>query len=234
MRPWSFEIECTHMRGPPSHHFIMQQDPRFHVINHAVGRQALTVLRNKRSSLSEFRDACYQAIPIVLLEATRDLELKTRQIDTPIADGIQGAELAHDIILVPILRAGISMLDAALRLLPFAKVGYFGMQRDEQTAIASTYYEKLPNIEGQDVILLDPMLATGGSAVHALEEIQKRKPRTLSFCCVVCAPEGYQNVRKHFKDVVIWTLAEDEKLDERKFIVPGLGDFGDRYHGTTD
>lgn len=203
-----------------------------HVINHAVGKQALTVLRNKRSTLSEFREACYQAIPIVLLEATRHLELKTRRIDTPMAEGVDGSELAHDIVLVPILRAGISMLDAALRLLPFAKVGYFGMQRDEQTAIASTYYEKLPNIEGQDVILLDPMLATGGSAVHALEEIQKRNPRTLSFCCVVCAPEGYMNVRKHFKNVEIWALAEDEKLDEHKFIVPGLGDFGDRYHGT--
>ena len=201
------------------------------LVEHPISKQALTVLRDSESTINQFREACSQVVPVVLLEATKDIELKKKQIKTPLCE-TDGYALKNDIVLIPILRAGISMLDSAMRFMPFAKVGYFGMQRDEKTAIASTYYQKLPNIKGADVILLDPMLATGGSAEYALSEISKLGPKSLSFCCIVSAPEGINRLSAKFPDVRIYTLAIDEKLDEHAFIVPGLGDFGDRFHGT--
>ena len=201
------------------------------LVEHPISKQALTVLRDSESTINQFREACSQVVPVVLLEATKDIELKKKQIKTPLCE-TDGYTLKNDIVLIPILRAGISMLDSAMRFMPFAKVGYFGMQRDEKTAIASTYYHKLPNIKGADVILLDPMLATGGSAEYALSEISKLGPKSLSFCCIVSAPEGINRLSAKFPDVRIYTLAIDEKLDENAYIVPGLGDFGDRFHGT--
>lgn len=201
------------------------------LVEHPISQQALSVLRDSDSTMNQFREACAQVVPVVLLEATRDIELKKKQIKTPLCE-TEGYTIKNDLILVPILRAGISMLDPALKLMPFAKVGYFGMQRDEQTAIASTYYQKLPPVKGADVILLDPMLATGGSAEYALSEISKLGPRSLSFCCIVSAPEGLNRLSSKFPDVKIYTLAIDEKLDANAYIVPGLGDFGDRFHGT--
>ena len=201
------------------------------LVEHPISKQALTVLRDSESTINQFREACSQVVPVVLLEATKDIELKKKQIKTPLCE-TDGYTLKNDIVLIPILRAGISMLDSAMRFMPFAKVGYFGMQRDEKTAIASTYYQKLPNIKGADVILLDPMLATGGSAEYALSEISKLGPKSLSFCCIVSAPEGINRLSAKFPDVRIYTLAIDEKLDEHAYIVPGLGDFGDRFHGT--
>ena len=201
------------------------------LVEHPISKQALTILRDSESTINQFREACSQVVPVVLLEATKDIELKKKQIKTPLCE-TDGYTIKNDIVLIPILRAGISMLDSAIRFMPFAKVGYFGMQRDEKTAIASTYYQKLPNIKGADVILLDPMLATGGSAEYALSEISKLDPNSLSFCCIVSAPEGINRLAAKFPDVRIYTLAIDEKLDENAYIVPGLGDFGDRFHGT--
>jgi uracil phosphoribosyltransferase len=140
--------------------------------------------------------------------------------------------MQDDIVLIPILRAGVSMVETALSFLPFARIGYFGMQRDEVTAIASTYYQKLPPLENANVILLDPMLATGGSADYAIEQIQELKPLSVSFCCVVAAPEGVSRLKEKYPNLKIFSIALDSHLNERKFIVPGLGDFGDRYHGT--
>lgn len=204
----------------------------FTVVHHPLAEHALTVLRDKTSTVTQFRDACQQAVPIVLLEATRHIQLKDKSIETPLCPAT-GHVIANDIILIPILRAGVSMLTQALTLIPYARVGYFGLQRDEQTALPFTYYQKLPPIEGADVVLIDPMLATGGSSAYAIGEILKSgKPRSIAFCSIVAAPEGVAAIREKFPQVDIYTLAEDSHLNEKKFIVPGLGDFGDRFHGT--
>ena len=200
-------------------------------IKHPIGMQALTVLRDETSTINQFREACQAAVPIVVLKATKNLPLKSKKIRTPLCETV-GYEVQNDVVVIPILRAGISMLDPILKLMPFAKVGYFGMQRDEETAIASTYYQKMPQIKGADVILLDPMLATGGSAEYGLQEIKKLEPRSVSFCCIVAAPEGLNRIANKFPDVKIYTLAIDTHLNEHAYIVPGLGDFGDRFHGT--
>jgi uracil phosphoribosyltransferase len=204
---------------------------QLHEISHPVGLHALTILRDKTSTLAEFRDACTQVVPCVLYEATKDFELQLKRITTPLCD-MDGFKMKNDVVLVPVLRAGVSMVEAALKFLPYARVGYFGLQRDEQTAIASTYYQKLPPLAGAHVILLDPMLATGGSADYSIQEISKLNPRTISFCCIVAAPEGVSRLVEKYPDVHIYTIALDKELNEKKYIVPGLGDFGDRYHGT--
>jgi uracil phosphoribosyltransferase len=169
----------------------------------------------------------------VLYEVSKRFDTRPKTITTPIGEAV-GSELARDIVIVPILRAGVAMVDTALRFLPFAKVGYFGLQRDEATALPSTYYQKLPPVKNAHVILLDPMLATGGSAQYALEEIHKLEPKTLSFCCIVAAPEGVGRLNEKYPQVDIYTIALDKQLNEQKYIVPGLGDFGDRYHGTDE
>ena len=201
------------------------------VIDHPVATRALTILRDKETTTSEFREACLSIVPFCIYEATKNLELKDKPITTPLCSMV-GKEMKNDVIVIPILRAGISMLPSILQILPFAKVGYFGMARDEETAIPSTYYEKLPPIEGQHVIIVDPMLATGGSSAYAIEQIIKHKPKTLCLCCIVAAPEGVKVLNEKFPDVTIYTPALDDHLNERKYIVPGLGDFGDRFHGT--
>jgi uracil phosphoribosyltransferase len=209
----------------------MSDVEQLHIIGHPVGLHALTILRDKTSTLAQFRDACAQVVPCVLFEATKDFEVRTKPIATPLCD-MDGFELKHPVVLVPVLRAGVSMVETALKFLPYARVGYFGLQRDEQTAIASTYYQKLPPVTDANVILLDPMLATGGSADYSIQEIGKLKPKTISFCCIVAAPEGVRRLAGKYPAVQIYTIALDSHLDEKKFIVPGLGDFGDRYHGT--
>jgi uracil phosphoribosyltransferase len=209
----------------------MTRIPQLHEIGHPVGLHALTILRDKTSTLQQFRDACAQVVPCVLFEATKSFELRPKQITTPLC-AMSGFEMKNQVILVPVLRAGVSMVETALKFLPYARVGYFGLQRDERTAIASTYYQKLPPVAGGHVILLDPMLATGGSADYAIQEISKLKPKTISFCCIVAAPEGVRRLVAKYPRVHIYTIALDKELNEKKYIVPGLGDFGDRYHGT--
>jgi uracil phosphoribosyltransferase len=209
----------------------MVSRPHLHVLNHPVIRSALTVMRDTSSTLSQFREACAQVVPAVLFEASKDFEVATTKTTTPLTE-TTGYKLKNDVALIPILRAGMAMVETSLKFLPGARVGYFGLQRDEATAKASSYYQKLPNIEGSHVILLDPMLATGGSADFAISEILKLKPKSLSFACIVAAPEGVDLLNKKWPRVEIYTAALDDHLDERKYIVPGLGDFGDRYHGT--
>lgn len=202
-----------------------------HVINHPVATHALTILRDKTSTMAQFRDACNSVVPCVIYEATKNLQLKDREIETPICK-TTGKDMKNDVVVIPILRAGISMLPSTLSFLPFAKVGYFGMVRDEKTAVASTYYNKIPPIEGADVLVIDPMLATGGSSAYVIEELLKKNPKSLSLCSIVAAPEGAKLLNDKFPNVSVYTLALDEKLNDKKYIVPGLGDFGDRFHGT--
>ena len=174
------------------------------------------------------------AVRISLLlasEATRDIPNVAVRVQTPIGPA-DGRRVKDGVVVVPVLRAGLGMLDAVLELIPTARVGHIGLQRDEMTAVASQYYSKLPDMSGAFVLMIDPMLATGGSAVAALDLIRRAGGRDVRMICIVAAPEGIALVEKHHPDVHIYTPVIDEGLNAHKFIVPGLGDFGDRLYGT--
>ncbi len=175
------------------------------------------------------------AVRISLLlaaEATRDIPSQSVRVQTPIGPA-DGRRVTDGVVVVPVLRAGLGMLDAVLELIPTARVGHIGLQRDEMTAVASQYYSKLPpDMSGSFVLMIDPMLATGGSAVAALDLIRKAGGHDVRMICIVAAPEGIAVVEQHHPDVHIYTPVIDEGLNAHKYIVPGLGDFGDRLYGT--
>ena len=162
----------------------------------------------------------------------QDFELVNLEIETPIGKA-RGVKLNDEVVFIPVLRAGVAMLFEAIKLLPNAKVGFVGLERDENTAVASQYYWKLPPItQDSTIIVIDPMLATGGSLVHLLRQILPKKPKQIIIVSVIAAPEGVALIEKEFPNVKIYTAALDKGLDDKKFIVPGLGDYGDRYFGT--
>jgi len=169
---------------------------------------------------------------LLTTEATRDLPTTEGSVETPMASsGVR--RLATRVVAVPVLRAGLGMLEGFLEVVPSAQVGYFGLERDERTAVARCYYEKIPaRLDEAVVFLLDPMLATGGSAATAVEGLHERGARFVRFLCIVAAPEGVARLQAAAPDALIYTAALDRGLDERKYIVPGLGDFGDRLYGT--
>jgi uracil phosphoribosyltransferase len=203
------------------------------VVEHPVLEDRLAVLRDIGTSHGAFRQALSEASAILAIEATRDLPTVERSIDTPL-EPVTARRLEAEITIVPVLRAGLGMVDGFLRLLAAARVGHLGMQRDEDTLEPSGYYERLPHDLAQaHVFLLDPMLATGGSAVAALDRLKANGARRLRLICLVAAPEGVQAVGDAHPDVPIWTAALDRQLDENGYIRPGLGDAGDRVFGTT-
>src|SRR5262245_7737795 len=162
----------------------------------------------------------------------REIPSTSVSVDTPLGPA-PGRKIGGDVVVVPVLRAGLGMLDAVLELVPDARVGHIGLQRDEMTAVASQYYAKLPaGLETAFVIMIDPMLATGGSAVAALDLLRRAGARSIKIICIVAAPEGIALVERHHPDVAVYTPAIDRGLNEHKYIVPGLGDFGDRLYGT--
>ena len=175
------------------------------------------------------------AVRISLLlaaEATRDLPTARVTVATPLGPA-PGSRVSGDVVVVPVLRAGLGMLDAVLELIPSARVGHIGLQRDEITAVASRYYSKLPQtLDSSFVLMIDPMLATGGSAVAALDMLREAGARDVRMICIVSAPEGIALVKARHPDVQIFTPVIDERLNDQKFILPGLGDFGDRLYGT--
>ena len=175
------------------------------------------------------------AVRISLLlaaEATRDLPVSATTVTTPLGPA-DGRRVTGDVVVVPVLRAGLGMLDAVLELIPSARVGHLGLQRDELTAVASHYYSKLPNaLSASFVLMIDPMLATGGSAIAALDILRDAGAREVRMICIVSAPEGIAMVARHHPDVHIYTPVIDRGLNDQKFILPGLGDFGDRLYGT--
>jgi uracil phosphoribosyltransferase len=175
------------------------------------------------------------AVRISLLlaaEATRDVPSRDVTVESPLGPAA-GRRITRDVVVVPVLRAGLGMLDAILELIPTARVGHIGLQRDEMTAVASQYYSKLPHdLTGSFVLMIDPMLATGGSAVAALDLLSKAGAHDVRMICIVAAPEGVQLVQQHHPDVQVFTPVVDTGLNAHKFIVPGLGDFGDRLYGT--
>jgi uracil phosphoribosyltransferase len=203
-------------------------------VDHPLAQDALLTLRDARTRPDEFRRAAARISLVLASEALRGLPAVDAAVDTPLGRA-HGRALAGDVVVVPVLRAGLGMLEAVLTLLPGARVGHIGLQRDEATAVASRYYARLPgSIERSPVLMIDPMLATGGSAVAGLDLLHEAGARDLRLVCIVAAPEGIARVEERHPQVTIYTPVVDEGLDARKFIVPGLGDFGDRLYGTTD
>lgn len=202
------------------------------VLDHPLAGHLLTQLRDKQTPPERFRQITRALTQLLVIEGTRNLPTRAVTVSTPLEDA-PGSELAGGLVAVPILRAGLGMLDTVIEMLPGATVGYFGMVRDEKTAIANTYYFNLPPLQGKSVFLLDPMLATGGSASHAMDFLKTVGATDITMLCVVAAPEGVARLEKEFPDLSIVAASLDRCLNERSYIVPGLGDFGDRLYGTT-
>jgi len=202
------------------------------VSEHPLIHTKMAMLRDEQTGTKEFREIIGEVASLLLYEATRDLPLKEVQVKTPIATATCKT-IDTKLAMVPILRAGLGMTDGLLNLLPAAKIGHIGLYRDETTLEPVEYYCKLPSDIGErDVIVLDPMLATGGSAIDAITQIKKRNPKSIKFMCIIAAPEGLEALSKAHPDVDIFAAAKDEKLNDHGYIVPGLGDAGDRIFGT--
>lgn len=202
-----------------------------HVLAHPLAQHVLTHLRDKTTKPVLFRTLSYQISLLLALEATRDLATVEKPIETPL-EKMQGRVLAKPLVVVPILRAGLGMLQPFHDVFPDVSVGYVGLERDHQTAVARSYYCKLPPLAGARVLVVDPMLATGGSAVQALTLVKEHGATELGFVCIVAAPEGVATLQAAHPEVPIHAGAVDRQLNERKYILPGLGDFGDRLYGT--
>lgn len=204
-----------------------------HLVDHPLVNDALLELRDKRTPAAAFRQAAARITTLLAAEAMREVPSVAASVETPIGPAT-GRQISGDIVVVPVLRAGLGMLEAILWLAPQARVGHIGLQRDEVTAVASQYYAKFPaRLETSFVLMVDPMLATGGSAIAAIELLRKAGARQIHVVCIVAAPEGVSALEAHFPNIHIFTPAVDQRLNEHKFIVPGLGDFGDRLYGTT-
>jgi uracil phosphoribosyltransferase len=206
---------------------------RLVVVDHPVLADRLTVMRDRSTGHAEFRQALFEASAILAVEAARELPVSEVSLDTPL-EPTTGSRLPSEITIVPVLRAGLGMVDGFLRLLPGARVGHVGVYRDEEQHRPVDYYERLPpGLADSHVFVVDPMLATGGSAVHALDRLKSAGAKQLALVCLVVAPEGLAAVEQHHPDVIVWAAAVDRELDENAYIRPGLGDAGDRVFGTT-
>lgn len=201
------------------------------VSSHPLVADTLARLRDRRTGHDEFRALSGRIITMLAYEATADLETVRTAVETPLAEA-EARMISQQVVAVPVLRAGLGLLGPVMDLLPGISVGYLGLERDEETAVARIYYNKLPRLAGRVPLLLDPMLATGGSATQAVTLIKEAGGSGIRMICVVAAPEGVRALEAEHPDVVVHTAALDERLDERAYIVPGLGDFGDRLFGT--
>jgi len=201
------------------------------VVDHPLAQHLLTSLRDRDTPPAVFRSLTHRLTLALVLEATRDLDTSVEEVTTPL-ERTQGRRIASDLVAVPILRAGLGMLESVTDTFPAVSVGYIGLERDERTLEPTEYYEKLPNVAGKQVLLLDPMLATGGSAVRAATSILARGPASLRMICVVAAPEGVRAMEAAHPAVPIFAAALDRELNDVGYILPGIGDFGDRLYGT--
>jgi uracil phosphoribosyltransferase len=203
-----------------------------HVLKHPLLTHKLTILRRKETTTKDFRETLEEISGLMAYEITRDLPLREITIETPL-EKCSTHELAMDVVLVPVLRAGLGMVDGITNLIPSARVGHIGMYRDHVTLEPMTYYSKFPdNLTHAIVMVLDPMLATGGSSTAALQVVKDHGAKSIKLVCVVGAPEGVERIMKDHPDVQIYLAEIDEKLNEQGYIVPGLGDAGDRLFGT--
>jgi uracil phosphoribosyltransferase len=203
-----------------------------HIVDHPLVHDALVRLRDQHTTPEHFRQAATRISVLLAAEALRDMPTEDLTVQTPLGPAA-GRRVGRDVVVVPVLRAGLGMLDAVLELVPSARVGHIGLQRDEMTAVASQYYSKLPaRLDDSYVLMIDPMLATGGSAVAALDLLERAGATVIRMICIVAAPEGVRLVERHHPGVDIYTPVVDRELNTQKYIVPGLGDFGDRLYGT--
>lgn len=204
-----------------------------HVIEHPLVQHKMALLRDKDTGTKEFKELVSEIATLMCYEATRDLPTEEREVDTPVATAKVRMLAGRKLAFIPILRAGLGMVDGMLALVPAAKVGHIGLYRDPETLTPVEYYSKLPgDIAERDVIVLDPMLATGGSAVDAITMVKKRGARNIKFIGIIAAPEGLELLQTEHPDVKVFVAALDERLDSHGYIVPGLGDAGDRIFGT--
>ena len=206
--------------------------PNLTVVEHPLVADGITRLRDEQTDGPAFRQLTEELSALLVYEASRDLPVVSSRVQTPLAS-CPGVRLGTSPVIVPILRAGLGMVPAVTRLFPQVTVGHLGMYRDEETLQPVPYYAKLPeSLKGRPVFLLDPMLATGGTALRALENLLERGAEDVRFLCLVAAPEGVRRLEERFPQVPVWTMALDDGLNERAYIVPGLGDAGDRMFGT--
>lgn len=206
---------------------------KVYVFDHPLIQHKTAMIRDKDTSVKDFRELVKEIALLMGYEATRDLPLKETEIETPMAKMTANVLRGEDIAIVPILRAGLGLVDGMLALVPNAKVGHVGLYRDPETHKPVEYYCKMPNdVEKRRIFVVDPMLATGGSAAAAIDFIKRRGGKDIVFMCLIAAPEGIDVLQKAHPDVDIYIAAKDEKLDENAYIVPGLGDAGDRLYGT--
>ena len=204
-----------------------------HVLNHPLIQHKLSILRDKETSVKEFRELVSEIASLMCFEATRDMPTEEVEIETPVAKAKVRRLSGKKMAIIPILRAGLGMVDGILNLVPGCKVGHIGLYRDPETLNPVEYYCKLPNdIADREIIVLDPMLATGGSASAAIGFIKQHGGRHIRLMCIIGAPEGADRVLKDHPDVDVFVAAMDEKLNDHGYIVPGLGDAGDRIFGT--
>lgn len=206
---------------------------KVYVFDHPLIQHKLTYIRDINTGTKEFRELVDEVATLMAFEITRDMPLEDIEIETPVCKTKSKVLSGKKIGLVPILRAGIGMVDGVLKLMPAAKVGHVGLYRDPETLKPVEYYVKLPtDVEERDFIVVDPMLATGGSAIDAIHALKKRGAKHIKFMCLIAAPEGVEAVKAEHPDVDIYIAAMDEKLNDHGYIVPGLGDAGDRLFGT--
>lgn len=206
--------------------------PNVQVLNHPLIRHKLTLLRNKNTTHKDFRQLAEELAGLMTYEVCRGMQTKPCLVDTPL-ESYQGQELANEVTIVPVLRAGLVMAQGMLDMIPNAKVGHIGLFRNESTLEPVQYYCKLPeSTPGSDVFIVDPMLATGGSASKAISLVKQHHPGSILFCCIIAAPEGISVLARKHPDVRVVTLEIDRQLNENGYILPGLGDAGDRIYGT--
>jgi uracil phosphoribosyltransferase len=206
---------------------------KVHLLDHPLIQHKLTLMRRKETSTNSFRRLLGELSALMAYEVTREMPMHDVEIETPIAKMTARLIDGKKIVFVPILRAGLGILDGMLDVMPGARIGHIGLYRDPKTLTAIEYYFKMPHgMKERDVIVVDPMLATGNSAIAAVERLKETRPKSIRFVCLLTVPEGLRNFHAAHPDVPVWTAAIDERLNEHGYIVPGLGDAGDRIFGT--
>lgn len=210
----------------------MEMPKNFQVIEHPLIKHKLTFIRDKNTPKKEFKELVDEVAMLMAFEITKDLPLKDIKIETPLCKTTSQVVAGKKVGVVPILRAGLGMVDGILKLMPSARVGHIGLYRDHETLKPVSYYFKIPSVENRDFILIDPMLATGGSAVAAASMLKDAGVKNIKFMCLIAAPEGVEVFCKAHPDIHVYCAALDEKLNDKSYILPGLGDAGDRLFGT--
>ena len=211
----------------------MNTPGNFHIVDHPLIKHKLSILRDKDTISKEFRELTSEITSLLLYQATKELTLSSYNIETPITQAIGYKIKLDNIVILPILRAGLGMVKGAQDLMPNARIGYIGMERDHKTHQPVDYYFKIPKVtDGTVFIVLDPMLATGGTMIAAIDRLKDLGAKNIVSICIISSPEGMNEICNHHQDVKIYTGALDKKLNNNKYIVPGLGDAGDRLYGT--